>query len=52
MHSSPGTPAGWGRRPASSTYTRVPAIGRPMGTVSAPGATACDVDQTVVSVGP
>ncbi len=53
MYSSPGTPGGTGWRPASSTYTRVLAIGRPIGGApAAPRVSSAAVDQIVVSVGP
>ncbi len=51
MYSSPGTPGATGRRAASSTYTRVLAIGRPIVTRSEV-VTSAAVDQIVVSVGP
>ncbi len=54
MYSSPTTASGTGWRSASSTYSLVFAIGRPIGTV-APGSAAvvsCTQQPTVVSVGP
>lgn len=54
MYSSPNTPTGTGRRPASSTCSRVLASAGPIGTGPSPTGpdSRCAVDQTVVSVGP
>ena len=41
-----------GRRASSSTYTRAPASGRPIGGLTAPASGSLTVAQTVVSVGP
>ncbi len=53
MYSSPTAPEGAARSASSSTYTRVLAIGRPIGGTPprSPSRTAA-VDQMVVSVGP
>ncbi|GAA3624818.1 hypothetical protein GCM10022419_132990 [Nonomuraea rosea] len=55
MYSSPATPSGTGRSPASSTYRRQFAIGRPIGTdspTSTPARTSNTQQPTTVSVGP
>nr|WP_234356560.1 hypothetical protein [Streptomyces sp. NRRL F-2295] len=46
------TPGATGRRAASSTYTRAPAMGRPIGGTVLPDSGALMVAHTVVSVGP
>ena len=55
-YNSPVTPAGTGHSHSSSTYTRVLASGRPIGTATAQlqsaGRTRCVVVNVVVSVGP
>ena len=55
MYSSPGTPTGTGRSSASSTYTRMLAIGGPIGTASGTDPASgirYEVANVVVSVGP
>ncbi|SFY52140.1 hypothetical protein STEPF1_05410 [Streptomyces sp. F-1] len=51
MYNSPATPGGTNRNRPSSTYTRVLAIGAPIGARPSPASRAL-VDQMVVSVGP
>src|SRR5690349_11648018 len=52
MYTSPATPTGTGRNPASSTYTRVFAIGPPIGGTPPADSGALNVAHTVTSVGP
>ncbi len=56
MYSSPATPGGTGRNPASSTYTRACGNGRPIGTApdptASPASTTKSQQFTVPSVGP
>ncbi len=52
MYNSPATPTGTGSRAASNTYTRVPAIGVPIGAAPSPCNGALIVAHTVLSVGP
>jgi hypothetical protein len=53
MNSSPGTPTGTGRRPGSSRWMRVLAIGRPIGTPPlSSGPQIQEVTSTAASVGP
>src|SRR5271157_791150 len=52
INSSPVTPIGTGRKRRSSTYTRVFAIGRPIGIGVSADVIRQVVDQMVVSVGP
>src|SRR5689334_8609375 len=56
MHSSPGTPGGWGSPAGSRTYSRVLSIGRPIGTRvtgwSGSAGHSYQETSTVASVGP
>src|ERR1017187_282924 len=52
MYSSPVTPGGTSLSASSSTYTRVPATGEPIGGAPLPASRVLIVAHTVVSVGP